>query len=228
MRLILVLGFMFFISESMAACLSPVSRSNYSPNTVLTSAALNLDFNTIYTRVNELPGDCITNETITSAKIDNGTIVNADISDTAEIARSKLGSVNYAISASGSGLYVNSTTSFTDVTNLSVTITTTGAPVEIYLINEDGTNISSVGTSSGSSTTVAGLFALYRGATKVGEVRLQNDSPSGAIQITLPPGVVRFTDTPVAGTYTYKLQAASGWPSTSVLVSYAKLIAREL
>jgi hypothetical protein len=83
-----------------AVCGSPISRTNNASTTKLTSTKLNADFNAAYTRVNELPGDCVTDatlsgvkiidETVTSAKITNGTIVNADIAAAAAIAMSKI------------------------------------------------------------------------------------------------------------------------------------------
>lgn len=64
-----------------AVCNSVISRTNFSANSVLTSSALNSQFNTVYTRVNELPGDCITDATITTAKIQDDAITLDKLAD---------------------------------------------------------------------------------------------------------------------------------------------------
>lgn len=51
-----------------------ISRTNFSANSILTSSDLNSQFNTVYSRVNELPGDCITDDTIGTAKIQDNAI----------------------------------------------------------------------------------------------------------------------------------------------------------
>ena len=90
MKNVLIVFAMILMSEAMAVCSSPIARTNFSNLQVLTSTRLNTELNTVYTRANELPGDCITAESITSTQIDDGTIVNADISASAAIAMSKV------------------------------------------------------------------------------------------------------------------------------------------
>jgi len=85
MRQLLLLISLMFASQAMAVCSSPISRTNYSTLQLLTSSSLNTNLNTAYTRLNELPGDCIEAESITTAQIDDGTILNADISASAAI-----------------------------------------------------------------------------------------------------------------------------------------------
>lgn len=79
MRTILLLILLITSIESFAACNTVISRSNSSPNTVLTSTKYNLDLNTVYTRVNELPGDCITDATISTDKLENGSVTSAKL-----------------------------------------------------------------------------------------------------------------------------------------------------
>lgn len=79
MKNIVLLLTLFFVSNVMAVCSSPLSRNNFANREVLTSTRLNLELNTIYSRANELPGDCITDETVTSAKIVDGTISSSDV-----------------------------------------------------------------------------------------------------------------------------------------------------
>lgn len=227
MKNIILIVALFTISKfAFPVCSSPISRTNSSANTVLTSTKLNLDFNTAYTRVNELPGDCVTSETITTTQILNGTIVNADIAN-ATISNSKLASVNQVISSS-SGTFGTTSGTFVDVTNLSVTITTTGRPVEIYLM-PDGASAGYV-TVNKSAAAAAGSFQILRDASVIAKYLLGiTATGSTAVDLSHSPGSIRFTDTPAAGTYTYKLQAASDLVSSSqVKADNCKLVAREL
>ncbi len=224
---------MFITDLAHSVCSSTIARTNYGAREVLGSARLNLDFSTVYSRVNELPGDCITAESITTTQIDDGTIANADISASAAIAPSKLAVSNYAISSSSGGAYTNATTSFTDVTNLSVTITTNGKPVEIYLANDGSANTSKLVSLSASKPLTRGFFRLLRGATTIGDAAIATYASTSPVaaessQVEVPLGSVRFFDTPAAGTYTYKIQAAGYQAGDTVSAMYAKLVAREL
>ena len=67
--MILVTIFAFLPIDARAVCASPISRTNSSANSVLTSTKYNLDLNTLYTQINELPGDCIEDNTITFDKL---------------------------------------------------------------------------------------------------------------------------------------------------------------
>lgn len=100
MKNIVLIIALTFTSHAIAVCSSPISRTNNSANAVLTSTKYNADVNAVYTRANELPGDCVTtgtitttqilNETIASADVLNGTLVNADINASAAIDISKV------------------------------------------------------------------------------------------------------------------------------------------
>jgi hypothetical protein len=85
MKQLLLLIALVFSSQAIAVCSSPISRTNFSSLQALGSARLNTEFNTVYARANELPGDCVTAESITTSQILNGTITNADVSASAAI-----------------------------------------------------------------------------------------------------------------------------------------------
>lgn len=217
MRKILIIFAMILVSDfAKSACNSPISRTNFSSNQVLTSTRLNTELNTVYSRANELPGDCITDETITSAKIASGTIVNADISPTAAIARTKLGALNYQMSPA---VTTANTTSLTpvDIPNLSVSLNATGALVEIAILEGDpayGSSPSIGGTGSG------GTIQISRGATVICKFGVLASAD-------FAPTALRCIDTPVAGTYTYKAQYFAV-ASSSVSVINLKMLVREL
>jgi hypothetical protein len=226
MRNLALIVLMFFASEAMAVCTAPISRTNFSPLTVLTSTKLNADLNALYTQVNELPGDCITDSTVTSAKILDGTIVNADISDGAAIARSKLGSVNYVLSNS-SGSFSTSSASAVDVTNLSVTIEGTGKPIEISLIGTEGQSCY-IGHLSTVATAELGTLDIVKNGSSLVKTYVNINAPaSGNYDIQVPGSSVRHVDFSTFGSATYKLQASTATSST-LAVSHCKLLAREL
>jgi hypothetical protein len=222
MKNIILLTVLFFVVEKVnAVCSSPISRNNFNALQVLTATRLNTELNTVYTRANELPGDCITDESITSTQIDDGTIVNSDISGTAAILRSKLATPNYAISSS-SGSFSSCNTTETDVTNLSVSLTTTGGLVEAYLV--PATSSDSSVSITGSDSVHSGNFYLKRNTTFVGQHLIE--SFSGYI-LRIPSSVIRYFDTPTAGTYTYKITCQRGTNDTFA-INHVRLVVREL
>lgn len=225
-NIILILALVLASNLASAVCNTPISRSAFTANQKLTSARLNSEFNTVYERANELPGDCVTTNTLSGTKILDNTITNVKISSTAAISRSKLSAPNYAISAN-SETFTTSLTSFSDVTNLSVSITTTGGPVEIYLVG-NGDVVSYIG--AGSATSAAfGLIKVLRGATEIASFQV-GSSHTGSTTTTYytSPGFIRVFDTPAAGTYTYKVTAAVTNVAYGLPIYNCRLIAREL
>ncbi len=106
--------------------------------------------------------------------------------------------------------------SYVLVTNASVTITTTGRPVLLFIL---GT------LSLGGTSNLDSLFgySVDSGSTFLFEQEL---SISGA-SIVIGGGAILFMDTPAAGTYTYKLYAKKAATGTTVSV-LGKLVAWEL
>lgn len=199
MKQVFLLISLIFAHQAFAVCSSPIARTNFSANQVLTSTRLNADLNAAYTRANELPGDCITSESITTTQIDDGTIVNADIAS-ATISNSKLAPVNYAISSS-SGVFSTSSTSNVDVTNMTASITSTGRPVEIFI---NSGIIQVIGNTAVSITTVT--ITLFRGVTEIAyfPLTLSRGTTGTGFSMTLPSSVVTYLDAAPAGTHTYK------------------------
>lgn len=140
----------------------------------------------------------------------------------------KNGISNVSISGS-SGAFSTTSTSFVDVTNLSVDITTSGGAVDISLIPGSVTPTESLTVGAfRSGESVTGYLVLLRDGAAIAEFPIGVLSLSGSItSISLPGSSIRTTDFPTAGTYTYKLQA-KGFGGTQVNVSYAKLMAREV
>lgn len=141
----------------------------------------------------------------------------------------KRGSVGQQLSSS-CGSFSTANGSLTDVTNLTVTITTYGHPVELMIIPDGSSSaFSYVGVADTASGTVAEMgMAFVRASSVIATTRVytQADNAAGTLQIRQPPSFV-FIDPVAAGTYTYKVQAylQSG---TVALVNSVKLIAFEL
>jgi hypothetical protein len=143
-----------------------------------------------------------------------------------------VGTQGVAISTS-CGTFSTSSTSLVDVTNLSVTITTSGRPVFVGLIS-DGTGSSTSAShlrivDPGSQTHTLGYFALLRDSTQIAytDIQTQVQSVSTTLALHLPPSSVFAVDAVAAGTYTYKMQVA-GESGTTFTVALSKLVAYEL
>lgn len=183
---------------------------------------------------------------IGAAQIANGAITTTQISATAGIlgsqlaasagilgsqlaattvARTNLVAVGQQISAS-SGNFTTTSTSFVDVTNLSVTITTTGRPVVLKLI-PDGAAAAYIAAGATSAANVAVYLALLRGASNIGQAQMNGQFSGAAVQ-GQSPGAFEMVDPVGAGTYTYKIQAAIVASPAVCYVQNCKLVAYEL
>ncbi len=131
------------------------------------------------------------------------------------------------------GAFSTSSSTPVDVTNLTVTITTSGRPIFIGLIG-DGTTGSSVIAVSNNSTSISGATGdvfLFNGATNIVNSRFRANvaSPTPAFSaLQVPVSTFSYIDVQVAGTYTYKIQAQGDSLGSSLNINDSKLIAYEL
>jgi hypothetical protein len=180
---------------------------------------------------------------ITSAKLAANSITTAKISD-GSIDRSLQASLGEQLSAQANK--DATTTSEVDVTNASITITTTGKPVQLNVQSTAAGDLSLQGVAypgnlgfDGSNNIIGGAasqdsgtyFRWYRGATLIAtyEYRITHNIFDRTSPISLPVGSLQYIDEPVAGTYTYKLtiQGAYASPNQSK-IGYCKVVAFEL
>lgn len=127
----------------------------------------------------------------------------------------------FALSSTSSGAASASNSSaFTDISNMSVSITTSGRPVVITVIPDTTSNESYVGTGAATEA----RFQFLRDSTSLGVIRMDGGS-SHAYRSA--PAALSTIDTPTAGTYTYKLQGKAG-SGGSTVVYYCLLMAYEL
>lgn len=169
----------------------------------------------------------IADNAITTAKITNNAITQA-----------KRAALGQQISAS-SGTY-SSTSSGTDldVTNLSVTITTTGRPVWLGIIHDGSINTPIIGLNQNNPSNVTAAvtdteFRFVRGTTVV--ARLQCSIGVGLSVANVdyvysywPPSSFQHIDIPSAGTYTYKVQVNFGATNSTFSCQRVQLVAFEL
>lgn len=166
-------------------------------------------------------------------------VATADIADAA-VTHAKLAARATGTSVAAGGIATSASsgtqditsTSFTDVTNQSVTIVTTGRPVMLTLIDGDPATSggSYYGTSATSTTAAEAFYRFDRSGTPVTTdgVRVSTIGVSGTLALRLPPSTLSMIDHPSAGTYTYKLQAKGSGGTTSAAIRSVKLVAYEL
>lgn len=160
-------------TSAFAVCVAPISRTNIGANSVLTSTRYNADVNTAYNRLNNLPGDCVDDATITSAKLATGAVTNAKIADGA-ITSAKL--ATGAVPESGRLLRVSTFTAsgtWTKQADIgSVLIQVVGGGGASYNASSTNGGASSFGThctaNGGSKPAAGGVGAGGAGGTATG------------------------------------------------------------
>ena len=164
------------------------------------SGVLSVNISTLTPELSGITGSQLANQTITATQIANNTIT-----------RTQMAAVGQQISSS-CGNYSAAPGSFTTVTNLSVTITTTGRPVMLG-IQPDGS-----GNTASFPSGAFFFFSFFRGSTAIGLNRIE--VAAGEIA----PVSITQLDTPTAGTYTYTFQVQG----TQALIQFARIYAYEL
>jgi len=139
--------------------------------------------------------------------------------------------------SNNSGTFSTTSTSLVDVTNLSVTITTSGRPVYLFIRPQTSTTAERdvrVNTSATTTTlTVSGVLAFVRGSTVLTQQRLlclfgDGASTGKQLQVAVPSSSWSYIDIVAAGTYTYKVQAAAGLGGDEIFCQNQELVAFEL
>lgn len=135
------------------------------------------------------------------------------------------GSPGQQISTSSNAFTHTGDTNDTDVTNATVTITTTGRPVLIWAQSDGSTNRSRIGCLSDAGGDRTTAFKIKRGVTLISETSVNAMASTTA---TCPPGALLTLDAVAAGTYTYKLQVAVDNALATAYAQYVVLVAFEL
>lgn len=154
----------------------------------------------------------IADNAITSAKAPVGGFTSAFYAD-ASVTQAKRSASNYQLSSSSGNSGQTTSTSFTDVTNLSVTITTNGRPVMVGICSDGTDNFSDMNSGGGVMN-----LQILRDATVI---------LKKAAETSNYPTTPNLLEAPAAGTYTYKAQFRSS-SGAIVYCRYAKLYAIEI
>lgn len=135
---------------------------------------------------------------------------------------------NVVISSS-SGSFSTTSSAATDVTNLSVSIATTGRPVWIGMISDGSGFDSYFGVSTTSAISVTLRMQLVRDSSAIGYFSATHGNHSSFVtSVTFPSSAFAYIDSPAAGSYTYKVQFAGLSGSVTRRVEKCKLVAYEL
>lgn len=126
------------------------------------------------------------------------------------------------------GSFTTASTSYVDVTNLSINLATSGRPIEIKLIPDGGGSVSGVSADDfGSSGTAQTLLRILRDGSPIAYFRVQTRGSAGTF-VQVPPACINYLDRPVAGTYAYKLQASVASASDFAYIDNCTLMAYEI
>lgn len=156
----------------------------------------------------------------------SGGLTTTNLSVTAGILKSQLAALGQQISTVAS--FSTSSTSFVNVTNLSVTITTSGRPVYLCIVPSTAGTECSVQT-QGNST--PGAFIAFntqyrRGNTTIADMVLGATQGSASeTHSYTPPSTI---DAVAAGTYTYTIRTKVSAASSTIFWSDVALMAYEL
>lgn len=128
--------------------------------------------------------------------------------------------------------FTTSSTSFVDITNATVTITTSGRPIFIGLSgNGLGADAYIGGSSTSGVSAIEIAFRLYRDASVLNTFRIDNIlTATNWQELRIPPGAIVMIEAQAAGTYVYKLQGAIGVAGSGrqLEITGCRLIAYEL
>lgn len=78
-NIILFLALTIISNLAYGTCSSPISRTSFSPNTVLPAATLNTQLNTVYNKVNALDGDCLETGSVPVTALEDASITKAKL-----------------------------------------------------------------------------------------------------------------------------------------------------
>lgn len=144
------------------------------------------------------------------------------------VTKDKLAALGQQLSSS-SGSYSTASTSIVDVTNLTVTITSTGRPIKLEIVPDGSANSMWLSASRANADADVTVSIIRDNTTTVYRDRTYVTATSAA-NIYGPIRTPLTTDIIAAGTYTYKIQIVNNISGSSpaAFFQYAKLLAYEI
>lgn len=136
---------------------------------------------------------------------------------------------NYTVSSAITA--TTTSTSFSQPTNGSVNITTTGRSVMVALIpNTTGMNSTLAVLASAAIDFIAGSFEILRDGTPIGVIQVAADFPTASSQNALnssPSSVMVIDPAPTSASHTYSLQYKANGSNMTIGITNCLLIAKE-
>ena len=132
------------------------------------------------------------------------------------------------VASSSAVSFSTSSVTFVNATSLSVTITSTGRPIQIMLIAASAAVQSWIRVIRSGSTLSRGTIRLLRDAVVIAESEYVLTGASGLLNLTTPPPGVIMLDAVAAGTYVYQLQARVFDTSTDLDIIGVRMVAYEI
>jgi hypothetical protein len=190
---------------------------------------------------------------ITTTQIASNTIVDGNISPTADIQGSKMLDASISVTkqvarpfvyptaaidevaiADSSGTYTTTSTTYVAVTNQLLNITTSGRPVSISFIPVASAAPSYLGVSGSivGIEVVAASFTIYRDGVAMYENIIDQrtaaaTTPQNSQQL-IPPGCINIIDDVPAGTYEYRLLVKANASNNTVSVNNTRMVVYEI
>lgn len=161
----------------------------------------------------------VTTATIADLNITTGKIADEAITQDKLALRSVGGTApaGGVAESNSSGTFTTSSTTYVQVTNLAVILTTTGRPVSLFLAADN--------TGNSAYVSITGFVGALK-FSRDGAVRGENGSGLSSGTLQIPPGSFTLLDFPAAGTYTYSVQIKTGGAPWSVV--NCRLVAYEI
>lgn len=170
--------------------------------------------------ISDLPGTALATGAVGSTQLANGGVAKIDLAVKSTAITATLGNVGLSSDTGASELEYLSGASG-DLPNNLVNLTTNGGPVRIAIV--PGTSASNSYLECEDATTDPCILELARDGSPVVAIPFYAEG----IEYRVPPGAFNFIDTPVAGTYAYKIRYSV--PSATALrVLNVRLMAYEL
>lgn len=147
----------------------------------------------------------------------------------ATVTRTNQVAVGQQVSTGSGGFTHTGNTTVTAVTNLSVTITTSGRPVMLMLQADGSGNFTDISYFPGSGPAQECQLIFKRGSTTLSKTAIfTNQITGGGNFLAIPPGACSYLDVISAGTYTYTFNVQLGSSGDSVIIDQCVLVAYEL
>lgn len=162
---------------------------------------------------------------VTTAKITDQNVTQAKIAFRGASATAGVGDVGISATLSS---FTTSSTSFVDVTNLTLDLTTLGNPIYMQLVSQGGANDTFIkGTRSATTGTISVYLQFLADGVAIGRFLFQQPNSTTSDALFITPTLSAMYVSASATTYTIKLQAAVDSGST-VQLDKLQLIAYEI